>query len=355
MENDKEKTPLSEAKKSLAGVQQALKSMSGEYALLSGYLGKISAGVNQSATVMNTFKTVMQQSGETVKKTGDETAKAADQMNAALTDSAEQAGEAAKKAGKETSDGFTNAQNNMLSFGTAMTSAVSLPMLNVLKTAMGVGAGVSGEFQGMQGLIMASAGGISDSLQGELQGALTQMNQSFEAAAQVIQSVMAPGMEILVQVVITVVKGITALVNLFIKLPKPVQVFIVAIMGILAAIGPMLIMVTMAQQKFQQFSAGLALVQGNIGKLGGGLSKLSASFSALGGGPLILIVAAVLAAVAAFIYFYKTNETFRNSINSLASAIQGAVSAAFGKLVGLLQQIQPAFQQVMQFLNNFLQ
>ena len=37
------------------------------------------------------------------------------------------------------------------------------------KTAMGVGAGVSGEFQGMQGLIMASAG-ISDSLQGELQG-----------------------------------------------------------------------------------------------------------------------------------------------------------------------------------------
>ena len=38
-------------------------------------------------------------------------------------------------------------------------------------------------------------------------------------------------------------------------------------MGILAAIGPMLIMVTMAQLKFQQFSAGLALVQGNIGKL----------------------------------------------------------------------------------------
>ena len=217
---------------------------------------------------------------------------------------------------------------------------------------MGVGAGVSGEFQGMQGLIMASAGGISDSLQGELQGALTQMNQSFEAAAQVIQSVMAPGMEILVQVVITVVKGITALVNLFIKLQNPSS-FIVAIMGILAAIGPMLIMVTMAQLKFQQFSAGLALVQGNIGKLGGGLSKLSASFSALGGGPLILIVAAVLAAVAAFIYFYKTNETFRNSINSLASAIQGAVSAAFGKLVGLLQQIQPAFQQVMAVLNNF--
>lgn len=57
-------------------------------------------------------------------------------------------------------------------------------------------------------------------------------------------------MEILVQVVITVVKGITALVNLFIKLPKPVQVFIVAIMGILAAIGPMLIMVTMAQKNF---------------------------------------------------------------------------------------------------------
>ncbi|MGH2198905.1 hypothetical protein ACQ1Z2_15270, partial [Enterococcus faecalis] len=80
---------------------------------------------------------------------------------------------------------------------------------------------------------------------------------------------------------------------------------------------------------------------------------LSASFSVLGGGPLILIVAAVLVAVAAFIYFYKTNETFRNSINSLASVIQGAVSAAFGKLVGLLQQIQPAFQQVMAVFKQF--
>ena len=64
--------------------------MSGEYALLSGYLGKISAGVNQSATVMNTFKTVMQQSGETVKKQETKQQKA-DQMNTALTDSAEQA------------------------------------------------------------------------------------------------------------------------------------------------------------------------------------------------------------------------------------------------------------------------
>ena len=62
--------------------------MSGEYALLSGYLGKISAGVNQSATVMNTFKTVMQQSGETVKN---RRRNSADQMNTALTDSAEQA------------------------------------------------------------------------------------------------------------------------------------------------------------------------------------------------------------------------------------------------------------------------
>ena len=73
--------------------------MSGEYALLSGYLGKISAGVNQSATVMNTFKTVMQQSGETVKNRRRN--KGRDQMNTALTDSAEQAGEATKKRGKK--------------------------------------------------------------------------------------------------------------------------------------------------------------------------------------------------------------------------------------------------------------
>ena len=67
MENDKEKRRYRRQRKP-CGRPTSIKSMSGEYALLSGYLGKISAGVNQSATVMNTFKTVMQQSGETVKK-----------------------------------------------------------------------------------------------------------------------------------------------------------------------------------------------------------------------------------------------------------------------------------------------
>ena len=66
MENDKEKRRYRRQKPCRRPT--SIKSMSGEYALLSGYLGKISAGVNQSATVMNTFKTVMQQSGETVKK-----------------------------------------------------------------------------------------------------------------------------------------------------------------------------------------------------------------------------------------------------------------------------------------------
>ena len=50
-----------------------------------------------------------------------------------------------------------------------MTSAVSLPMLNVLKQLWASVLGSVANF-GMQGLIMASAGGISDSLQGELQG-----------------------------------------------------------------------------------------------------------------------------------------------------------------------------------------
>ena len=66
MENDKENAVIG-GKEKPCRRPTSIKSMSGEYALLSGYLGKISAGVNQSATVMNTFKTVMQQSGETVK------------------------------------------------------------------------------------------------------------------------------------------------------------------------------------------------------------------------------------------------------------------------------------------------
>ena len=87
---------------------------------------------------------------------------------------------------------------------------------------------------------------------------------------------MAPGMEILVQVVITVVKGITALVNLFIKLPKPVQVLLLPLWAFCrhwahVDYG------NDGSAKISTVSAGLALVQGNIGKLGGGLSKLSAS------------------------------------------------------------------------------
>ena len=74
--------------------------------------------------------------------------------------------------------------------------------------------------------------------------------------------------------VITVVKGNYSFGEFIYQITKTRPSFYCCIMGILAAIGPMLIMVTMAQQKFQQFSDGLVLVKGNIGKLGGGLSKL---------------------------------------------------------------------------------
>ncbi|WP_288840660.1 phage tail tape measure protein [uncultured Mitsuokella sp.] len=72
--------------------------------------------------------------------------------------------------------------------------------------------------------------------------------------------------------------------------------------------------------------------------------------------PIILIIMAILAAVAAFVYFYNTNEKFRNMVISAWNAIKTTASSAWSAIVAAIgaawEGIMSAAQAGMDILNG---
>lgn len=95
-----------------------------------------------------------------------------------------------------------------------------------------------------------------------------------------------------------------------------------------------------------QGTGGLAKFGENIVNAGGGLKGLGSALTSLAGGPIGLIVAGISAAVAAVIYFYNTNEEFRNFINGCWENIKNTckslcdgIASFFGELPEKMGQV----------------
>lgn len=63
--------------------------------------------------------------------------------------------------------------------------------------------------------------------------------------------------------------------------------------------------------------------------------------------PVSWVIAAIGALIAAFAYFYITNEKFRNGVNSVVSAIRDGLVKAFEFLKGVIQSVAPFIQNVL--------
>lgn len=67
-----------------------------------------------------------------------------------------------------------------------------------------------------------------------------------------------------------------------------------------------------------------------------------------------LLSGVIGAAVAAFIYFYKTSETFRNGINKTIEVVKSGLIKSFEYLKGVLISILPTLQKVADTVGNYL-
>lgn len=166
--------------------------------------------------------------------------------------------------------------------------------------------------------------------QDNLKGKVEQMKGSLETLGIIVGTALIPPLT-------SFVKKVTEVANTvgtaFGKLPQGTQQAIVAMVGLAAAIGPVLML-------------GAGLVSA-VSTLGGAFGAL-AGMVGVAAGPLLAIVAAVVAVGAALVYAYKTSASFRASVQqavaTLAPAFQNLVNTVKPAIAGLIAALKPLAQ-----------
>ena len=198
-----------------------------------------------------------------------------------------------------------------------------------------------------------------------LKGSLTLLQSALEGAGIVIGQRLTPYIRKLAD-------GINVLVTKFNNLTDAQQDMIVRIGLVLAAIGPvMLIMsklfkfVSMAVTAFKTFGttlqtikasidlvragyAGLAMQMGGIPAI---ISSLMAGFSGMLV-PVLSVVAVIGVLVAAFVTLWKTNETFRNKIVSVFDEVKTKIGESINNIKETLLNLNVDFSGVINVLKS---
>lgn len=173
------------------------------------------------------------------------------------------------------------------------------------------------------------------------------------------------------------IEYIDTLINKWNSLSPAQQEAIVKALALVAAIGPVLIIVgkltsaigsiievggylTKGIGSLLTFISGggglVPAIQGLMAKgatLMGGIKTLIAGISAISA-PVLAVIAVVGALTAAFIYFYQTNDEFRDRVNAAIESVKEVFTAFVEKikelLAVLMEAIGPVVQAIMEYL-----
>jgi len=112
---------------------------------------------------------------------------------------------------------------------------------------------------------------------------------------------------------VSVAKAVARIADAFSNLSPGAQKAIIAFLGILAALGPVIFIIGTLAKKF---NAVVSVVK-NVGKAIGFLAS-----------PIGIAIVAIAAIVGVIIYLWKTNEGFRNAVIGIWEGIKSAISGA---------------------------
>ena len=201
---------------------------------------------------------------------------------------------------------------------------------------------------------LASCAGTTDEMAEAMMsgfgGSLEKLKSSIDVLVTSIGEALAP-------TILKVANFIQNLVDKFNALTPAQQQTIVKIGLVVAAIGPLLVIIGKLLTSIgtimtwaPKIVSGVQNVIGIGSKLMGGLKALWAVIMA---NPIVLIVAAIAAAVAAFIYFWNTSEEFRNFWIGLWEAIKTAVSTVVQAIATFFTETIPAaFNSFVEFFQG---
>lgn len=207
-----------------------------------------------------------------------------------------------------------------------------------------------------------NCGGVADEtaavMQDNLKNDVEQLTGSLEAMAITLMKNLEPFLR-------KVVQALEDAVNWFTGLDPAVQTVVVAILALVAVLGPALVVIggiiNGAQQLNMAFGSIIKAFQAlaNIPALLGGISNAaSTAFTAITS-PIGIAVALIAALVGAFIYLWNTSEEFRDNIigtfNRVVEAVTGFVSGIGERLAEVGITFESVTSTIMQIWDAFCQ
>ena len=168
-----------------------------------------------------------------------------------------------------------------------------------------------------------AAKNMADTMQDNLEGQLTILKSQLQELAISFGDLLMPAVR-------SIVSGLQGMVNVLNAMPDGVKRVIMIVALLAAALGPVLIIIGKTLSAIGTIMTWAPRLAGAISAVKGAFAALSATMMA---NPIAIVIAAIAALVAAFIYLWNTNEEFRqfwirlwNEIKEVAVQVWTAVS-----------------------------
>lgn len=187
-------------------------------------------------------------------------------------------------------------------------------------------AGVENKYGDVAGAAGAAADAASDSFAGKAQSAMRELQGAIEPLGQP-----------LLNIATNVAGVVRSFGEWFDGIGEGGQMAVLAIAGILAAIGPVLSVAGNLVAVIPAITTALSGAGGAAGLFGGALTALT--------GPVGIVVGVLAGLTAAIVYLWNTNEGFRTAVSEAWNAIWGTIQ-------GVIAQLQPYVQQAWEAISN---
>lgn len=168
-----------------------------------------------------------------------------------------------------------------------------------------------------------AAKNMADTMQDNLEGQLTILKSQLQELAISFGDLLMPAVR-------SIVSGLQGMVDVLNAMPDGVKRVIMIVALLAAALGPVLIIIGKTLSAIRTIMTWAPKLAGAISAVKGAFAALSATMMA---NPIAIVIAAIAALVAAFIYLWNTNEEFRqfwirlwNEIKEVAVQVWTAVS-----------------------------
>lgn len=251
---------------------------------------------------------------------------------------------------EKATNGMGDAQKNAALMGTFTSD--SIKALNIL---LNTGSGNIKDFEKALRGSDGAAKEMADTMNDNLEGDLKSMNSALDECCLTMMKKLDPVLRLIVQ-------GITKLAQGFSKIPQPIMIVIMSIAGILAVLGPLLIVIGTVMTKaaacvdvinrfraFIQagrfagiFSTALNGVRAACTRVvsvitGTVIPALQSLWAFLLANPIVFIITAIVALVAGFTYLWNHCEGFRAFWIKLWKDVLMAVKSFSPALAGVFQ------------------